>query len=119
MMIMIDYAYCTKEVTTMKYTKTRAQTFQVYHHIWQFFPSYCRIVGIPKCTMVSQQQKAECVFSFHESKSVTTVQNWLLTEFIRKPPLKQSNRHHMITLWQKAAFGEVRTPGIHQQVNKQ
>jgi hypothetical protein len=42
--------------------------------------------------MVPQQQKAECVLSFHESKSVTTVQNWFLTKFRREPPMKESNR---------------------------
>jgi hypothetical protein len=30
--------------------------------------------------MVPQQQKAECVLLFHESKSVTTVQNWFSNE---------------------------------------
>ena len=75
----------------MQHIKIRAQTLQVYHHIWQFFPPYCRMASIHKCTMVPQQQKAECVLSFHESKSVTTVENWFLTKFGRKPLMKESN----------------------------
>jgi hypothetical protein len=42
--------------------------------------------------MVPQQQKAECVLLFHESKSVTTVENRFLTKFRKKPPMKESNR---------------------------
>lgn len=37
-------------------------------------------------------KQAECVLLFHKSKSVTTVQNWLLTKFRRKPRMKESNR---------------------------
>jgi hypothetical protein len=44
---------------------------------------------IPKGKMMSQQQIAECVLSFHESKSVTTDQDWFQTKFRRKPPLKE------------------------------
>jgi len=41
-----------------------------------------------KCKMVPQQQKAEYILLFHELKSVTTVQNWFLRNFMRQPPTK-------------------------------
>jgi len=37
-------------------------------------------------------KQAACVLLFHESKSVTTVENWFLTKFRSKPPMKESNR---------------------------
>jgi hypothetical protein len=47
---------------------------------------------IPKCKMASQQQKAECIHWFHESKSVTTVQRRFQTKFVGKLTSKESIR---------------------------